>query len=190
MIFVCDNFLKDPFSVRKDALNKKYFRQENTPGYRCLDVDVLVKNYIFKKIDSLSLCNMSKIESAFQYSTGDFKEGLFHTDYGKYTCIVFLSLEPIKNSGTEICDSGILYNLPDTWADDKHRFFNNRHNFFNKVRYNLLLKKINSKFTPSYTVNNIFNRMVVFDSCNYHRAQKFFGTSISDSRLTLVSFLS
>ena len=154
------------------------------------EVDMSIKNYIFKKINSLTPYNISNIESAFQYSTKDFKEGLFHTDYGKYTCIIFLSPRPIKNSGTEICDSGMSYDIPDAWADDKHRFFNNRHNFFNRVKYDLLIKKINSKFTPSYTVNNTFNRMLVFDSCNYHRAQKFFGESILNSRLTLVSFLS
>ena len=190
MIFVCDDFLKDPFSVRKEALKSTYSSQGNTPGYRCQIVDKFVSNYILSTIKEITKNDNLKIQSGYQYSTKDFKEGLFHRDSGRYTCIIFLTPKPDKNSGTEICESNIKYEIPDKWADDKHRFYQNTYNFTNRLKYDILRRKINTKFKPNYIVENKYNRMVVFNSNNYHRAQKFFGTEIKNSRLTLLSFIS
>lgn len=41
-----------------------------------------------------------------------------------------------------------------------------------------------------FSVDNQFNRLVLFDSQTVHSAQSYFGTTILDSRLTLVIFSS
>ena len=37
---------------------------------------------------------------------------------------------------------------------------------------------------------NQFNRCAIFNSQHYHKAQRFFGNSIKDSRLTIIGFVS
>ena len=48
--------------------------------------------------------------------------------------------------------------------------------------------KQRSCFTPSINVDNVFNRCVMFDPKTWHSADNFFGTTLDDSRLTLVFY--
>ena len=69
-------------------------------------------------------------------------------------------------------------------------FHKNPFNLINRYRYGRIRKKINSYYKPNIIVTNKFNRCVIFPSHNFHRAQNFFGTSLENSRLTIVSFMS
>ena len=70
----------------------------------------------------------------------------------------------------------------------KRSFYKDTSNRLNRYRYNNLRKKFMNKNKPIVKVPNKFNRMLLFDSPLFHRAQKFFGTSIGNSRLTFVTF--
>ena len=59
----------------------------------------------------------------------------------------------------------------------------------NQEGYDRMRRQSEKKISPIVKVNNKFNRMLIFSSHLFHRAQKFFGTSLDDSRLTLVSFI-
>ena len=110
--------------------------------------------------------------------------------------MVYLSLNPPANSGTDVCDRGSYAKPSDMdFYDEKTRkiqnsFHKDPSNLIIRYQYGRIRKKINSYYTPYIlmTVPNKFNRFILFPGNNLHRAQNYFGTSLEKSRLTLVSF--
>tara|TARA_R100000008_G_C3566063_1_gene159208 strand:+ start:113 stop:739 length:627 start_codon:yes stop_codon:yes gene_type:complete len=206
MIIIQDNFLKDPYAMRSIALKQKYSSPADThyPGYRTdidYDCSAIVKDIAIKHVlptvrHLTKNPNLNSDLSAFQYVTEDYDQGSFHIDVpNTYTCIIFLSPDPPDYSGTEVCDEhpdpSHGYFSQKYWDDmieAKRSFYKDTSNRLNRYRYNNLRKKFMNKNKPIVKVPNKFNRMLLFDSPLFHRAQKFFGTSIGNSRLTFVTF--
>jgi hypothetical protein len=55
--------------------------------------------------------------------------------------------------------------------------------------YDVCRKENNDQFEKIMTVNNLFNRLVIFDSSYLHCADRFFGNTRENSRLTIVIFM-
>lgn len=187
MIHIKDNFFNDPYLIRNIGLKQEYVSEGFYPGSRSFDIPNIIENYTLSEVKYLLKNNILTCKSAFQYSTKEFKEGLFHSDNSLYTSIVFLSPNPPQKTGLEICEKCDII-LEDSDADIKHNFYKNTKNFLNSYRFNLLKNKLNKKFNPIAKIPNNFNRFILFDSSLFHRAQNFFGTSIENSRLTFISF--
>ena len=200
MIHVCDNFFEDPFEIREVALQSEYNcnTDNNTswPGFRCSTIPESITDPIlsaaqhYTKNPSLKL----GVPSSFQYVTGDCKDGVFHTDGSAlYTCMVYLSLYSPKNSGTEVCDSDLEdwdNIIPSDMTSIKREFYEDPKNLLKAKKFDRIKNKINSHFNPIAKIPNKFNRFILFPGNSFHRAQNYFGTSIEDARLILISFLS
>ena len=202
MIYVGDDFFKDPYNIRQTALKQEYTKVRNTfPGLRSL-LPEEIKNKILTEVRYL-LKDSSLImtESSFQFITKDYREGTFHhdgdsCDQKNYTSINFLSLESPPNSGTEVCettgDPDLTGVVPmEMWGRHlklKESFYENPKGFINGYKYDRMRERINSRFNPVAQIPNKFNRFLLFSGSQHHRAQKFFGTSVADARLTIVSF--
>ena len=199
MIHVEDNFFKDPYQVRSSILKQKYTTGTFLwPGVRSCTPEK-ISNYILDAARQLMQePNLKLDESTCQVIGTEYKEGGFHHDgeYADFTSINFLSLEPPSNSGTEICDTtgnpDVTGVVPmEMWGEHlriKENFYKNPKHFLNSYKYVRMRKRINSKFNPVAKIPHKFNRWLIFDSNRHHRAQKFFGTSASNARLTIVSF--
>ena len=202
MLIIKDNFFKDPYEVRRIALQGNYAPgpRYTYPGYRSFTLPQNVINHLtsevryFTKNPSLTMGG-----GAFQYITQDFISGIYHfDDEYTYTSVTFLSLDPPDNSGTEVSSVGRgdrgAPPMPDEgegWdksIEVRKDFHRDPSNFINAYKYRRTMKKINSKSKQVTQIPNKYNRFVVFDSPMFHRAQDFFGTSIEDSRLTIISF--
>ena len=200
MIHVCDNFFNDPYYVRNIALHEKYSTERfNYPGVRSYGVPESIKSNIFSKVKNFTKDSNLKIgPTTFQSIKKEFGTGIYHQDNENYICIIYLSLDPPVNSGTEICDFGIdderLESGPDSLDYERIRevqtsYFKDPFNLIKRYKYARLRRKLNSYFTPTTIVANKFNRGLIFSCKNFHRAQNFFGSSIEKSRLTIVSFM-
>ena len=199
MIHICDNFFSDPYKVRSIALKEKYVTERfNYPGLRSFNVPKEVSDQILSYVRYLTKNSSLKLtSSSFQSIMQEFGDGIYHQDRAyDYLCMIYLSLDSPLNSGTEIC--GDDEDRPDhIWANwdghgDKIRnlFHEDPFNLINRYRYGRIRKKINSYYKPNIIATNKFNRCVIFPSHNFHRAENFFGTSLENSRLTIVSFIS
>ena len=128
--------------------------------------------------------------SAF-YSIGkEWQSGVCHFDRTKYTSILYLSPEVPENSGTEIYDHNRI-NLNEYYQGNKRsKYYLSNKNYFDKLRFNRWLKKWNNKFGQGepIVISNKFNRLMIYDSQRIHRAQDYFGSTIKDSSLILISF--
>ena len=197
MIHVVDDFFVNPLEVRRTALKQKYTNNgelHNYPGIRSLN-DTFpegIKDYCLSKVRYyVGDPTLSGSDGPnFQSITKTYKESIFHRDTFPYALIVYLSLNPAPNSGTEICDSDHLPDRYDTpYIIRKTReFYTDPSNLIKRLKYYRVMRKVNSWYNPMITVDNKFNRAVIFNSLNFHRAQNYFGTSLADGRLTLIAW--
>ena len=194
MITILDNFFDDPFAIRNSALKQRYHCEGfNYPGLRTHGVSAGVTDYVQSQVRYYTKDSSAIISScSFHYITKEFKSGNFHKDATSYGVIVFLSLDPPPHTGTEICDSD---HVGDSWDNKKvtktlFDFHKDPHNLIKSYRYDRLKKKVLSFYKPIITVPNKFNRGIIFSGKrHFHRAQDFFGNSVENARLTLVSFI-
>jgi len=196
MIHICDNFFNDPYEVRRRSFDQDYQGRPSYPGVRSFSIDSNATSYIHSYVKYHTKDHNLEIgEGArFQYVTKEFGQGVYHRDDFKYICIVYLSLDAPPNSGTEVCDAGWMYDVeklePKNSGEILREFHQNpSSNLIKRFKYDRLITTINSHFKPIALAPNKFNSAVIFPANSYHRAQNFFGTSIENSRLTLVCFL-
>ena len=197
---IIDNFFKDPYSVRRLALSlKDKYRSPNSndlwPGLRC-DVPELLRSPYESKIKKITQDNKLILnECSFQYVNKSHLSGSSHIDPGRYTCITYLNENAPSNSGTLVYDErwdnenlfGRQHKIND-FGIIKGKFYTSDRTLIDRFKYSRELNKINSLFENPCAISNKFNRTLIFDSDRVHRAQHFFGSTIKDARLTLVSF--
>ena len=198
MIRITNSFFKDPYLIRNKAislLESDSFKNTNWPGKRAIPSDN-IQSQLLSKVESITNEKLKLLQSSFQVVDKSFMEGIVHCDtISKYTCVVFLNLEAPSNTGTEIYSDryGNLWgrrgHMIDDIEDTKRKFYESSRTSIDKFIFKKTLNKLNLCFKDPCTVSNKFNRGVVFESFLAHRAQNFFGNIISDSRLTLASFL-
>jgi hypothetical protein len=192
MIHIEDNFFKDPFSVRNSALKSTYKPKVdfNYPGHRS-DVPDHLSEYVLSNVRKICRDPSLKIlngDISFQYIPKVFGSGSFHTDSSQYTCVVYLYPEAPNNSGTEICDNNQKGISPKLLSRMKESSFKDPNDLIKRYGYGIIRKYCNSFYKPIVQVPNKFNRLVIFPGRHFHREQSFFGNSLVDSRLTLISF--
>ena len=201
---VIDGFLNDPYEVRAYGLKvaNQFDVDNRNITYRgerskCLsEIHPLLFDLINRKILSsfynLQTENISWVsEIKYQLTDGSFGDGWVHTDYYRpslLTGILYLTPDAPLHSGTS------LYRSKNIVSNQLHEDIKKQANRDIELRtsnYYLQCKKENNKqFEKILTVNNLFNRLFVFDSSYYHCADHFFGNTRDDSRLTLVIFIS
>lgn len=198
MIYVEDDYFSDPYNIRNVAIkNIEKFNIDTNflwPGMRWINgVEDSVKNKILKTTSNISH-NSVFSQSKFHYQIigKEYCEGSIHRDHSKYTALIFLNPNPPSDSGIEIYerkdDNKILinYNL----TQEKQKFMKSSKNFLDRFTYYNKLKKVSQLFEQPSIISNKFNRLVIFNSELYHSAQKYFGNSSSNSRLTIIGFIS
>ena len=199
-MYIIDNFFKNPYSVRQLALSlkDKYLppnSNESWPGLRC-GVPEPLRLQCESKIKKITQDDKLILNDGFfQYVDKSHLSGSSHMDPGRYTCITYLNENPPSNSGTLVYDErmeheslfGRGYKIDD-FNLIKRKFYASDRTLIDKFKYSRELNKINSLFENPCVISNKFNRTLIFDSDRVHRAQHFFGSTIKDARLILISF--
>lgn len=195
-VTILDNFYNDPYKIREYALAQSFTRHEGAswPGLRTkmlLDLDKdMYKSFVDKMLavcfnlptDHIG-CN---VDVFFQTTAEHYEEGWIHTDTGvSFAGVIYLSPNPLIDAGTSIYqENGVLQEY-DQYP--KVEFYNGETTDISKYRN--LRDTHNSNFTKTIDVSNVFNRLVLFSGEEWHRESKFFGSSLTDSRLTQVFFV-
>jgi hypothetical protein len=201
-ISVIDSFFEDPDFIRKKALSYEYGVEGNHPGYRtkCLSIiDSELNKVISHKILSLFIdlnyfiANYD-IGIAFQWTPSVWEKGWIHEDGKVYLAgVVYLMPNPPPNSGTLICeDHNNIGIIPQPLKEDAYagrQDNNNNLELHKSETYKKARKENNSKYKTSITIENVYNRALIYPANYLHAENHFFGTTIEDSRLVLVFFL-
>ena len=200
MIKIVDNFFKDPYAVRNDALSLqssfKVDSQIRWPGMRVEVTDHPILEYVAKRIRIDTNSNVRLRQGFFQLIDTSWTIGTCHADHpDTYSSIIFLNPYPPSNSGTEIYHGIRRWDPPcpvtikaQMFELRKRKYYESNKTFIDRFLFTRDAKKYNSTYKDPCVVSNKFNRMVVFDSRMSHRGQNYFGTNFSNTRLTLVSF--
>ena len=102
---VLDNFLKDPYKVRKLALSSNFEREPSSaswPGYRANLPEPFRSQYL-QQLNSILDEDLEFCQAYFQCSGKEWGSGVYHVDFGiKWTVLTFLNLNPPSHSGIEI----------------------------------------------------------------------------------------
>jgi len=200
-ISIVDNFLENPDIVRDFALALPYENsQGHFPGKRSTRIDLADKEFekiISEKMFSLFFDLFREelswiIEGSFQLISENFEKGWVHNDLSpdgwNMAGIIYLNPDPIPNSGTSFyrCKPDVNLNNIDLkdYNKIKHSFYAG--NTVNLPEYRDKRDTLFSFFEKTLTVENIFNRLLIYSTDEFHSADNFFGTSNEDSRLTFM----
>ena len=191
---IVDNFFDDPLAIRRYALEQEYKKNPANyyPGKR---TDILEKlnpdlaDYVSGKILSIFYpghYNFDKqTSSTFQMVESIVGEGWVHKDLDDklLTAIIYLSDDMPVGSGTSLYapkQEGVSKCIH---ADKKVEYIDKDGQSAKEYR-----KENDSQFVETITVENRFNRLMVFDSHLFHKAKGFVGTNKQNTRLTMVVF--
>ncbi len=203
---VVDNFFKNPDIIREFGLSLEYEVAEDGrwPGERSVflhEVNQLLYHFMIRKILSVyfDLHNVEvkwdDIQMMFQKvkKFDDLKDtvknkGWMHIDEEQtFAGIIFLTPNIDKDCGTSIYrlkDEHKDFVMSDYMPTAKKAFYSK--NNIDLDEYEKEYNKLHEKFEPITIVKNIYNRLIMFDSKEYHAANQYF--TDGDERLTFVFF--
>lgn len=201
---VCvDNFFKHPDKFRNLGLRleKKSDPNGRWPGIRTknlAEIDFQLSNELILKVFSsfidLKYTSVSWEESrvVFQEITPFSKKnknvGWIHQDSGyDLAFLIYLTPNADINSGTS------LFNIKPECIDnyvtkkqyEKEKLFKGEK--INDAEYDKALADTENMFYEKTRFSNVYNRLIAYDSNEFHRANNF--TTNTDKRLTLVGFV-
>ncbi len=198
-VAVINDFYENPDAIRKFALAQKYtFRHEEQeldyvyPGCRTKDLfelDNALQALVLKKL--VSVFHVPEfdimrwaVSSSFQSVSEIYKDGVIHTDTNTiFAGVLYLTPNAPLNSGTS------LYQKNDTFNQERYQKALNQNDERFKSGEIVMNTDYHSMFDEVVRVNNVYNTLILYEGDMFHAANKFFGTSLEDSRLAQVFFV-
>jgi hypothetical protein len=182
-IIVIDNFYDDPYKIREFAIKQTYTTHEYHPGMRSESFATEHHKEIFNKIlepfsgkitDFYPNCS----NGAFQYNTANDIKSWIHVDS--------------ENTNW----AGIIYLTPNAPVSGGTGFFKYKDGSINLLDTNLLNNdeeirdncRDNTKWELVSSVGNLFNRLVLFNSSQYHMSLNYFVDNLYNGRFMQVFF--
>jgi len=193
---IIDNFFDEPELWHHFALTQNYDLEKNClfPCMRTQPLNTINEN-IFSSfartlLNKVSLFkNLNYINAHFHSVDKTYDKGWVHDDDPTTTAtgVIFLNPTAPLHTGTTIYKDKV-----DALAEKfMSHIENDMLNFSAEERQQLnnLREEQRNTFEIDIQVENVFNRCVLFDPRVWHSADNFFGTTIEDSRLTLVFYV-
>ena len=190
-LMIIDNFYTNALETRNYILTQEFKVRGNYPGQRTTsrastDLKEIIEGYIQHfagkivdwRMPAEGDNNSAIYNGAFQYTTSRDRTWIHNDGWNNWAGVLYLTPNAPVNSGTGI-----------------YRFKDGTRNVDEaEARGN---KKIIDENSQDYTkwelvdkVGNVFNRLVLFNSKQYHASMDYFGTNKENGRLFQVFFFS
>jgi hypothetical protein len=181
-LIVSDDFYQDPLSIRHFALQQTFFPHPYHPGNRSKsflrDSDSLktrIQSLLPESAGKIVLFKSVKNNCSFQINLAN-ERSWIHSDYttSNWAGVVYLTPNPGPNSGTGFYKfrDGTLSSI-----NDKNNLSEIRQSCYDLTQWELVSQ-----------VDNVFNRLVLYDSRQYHQSTGYFGDNIDNGRLVQLFF--
>lgn len=199
-----DNFYKEPDKIREWALSLNYTPSEtgNWPGVRSKPLHLIDQKFyqeFAKKFVSIFYdINLYDIEydisTAFQLidpldqnPNSSKNTGWIHQDPSIFAAIIYLSPNINMSCGTSIFQpkNALAEQIVGKGAAVKNKFFLGDH--VDEEEYDNAITETKNNFEESIRFNNVYNRLIAFDSTQWHAANNFY--SEKQPRLTQLVFV-
>jgi hypothetical protein len=196
---IYDNFFDDPDAVRNYALSLEYTKHPGpVPGKRSEKLSEL--NYDLFNIFQMKIINLMYgagdydvgIDAYFQWVPEHYEEGWVHVDNvggenePTIAGVIYLTPNAPLYAGTSVYQKTVASDLSVIAHGMKTTFYQDDPVDMSEYRLNRDLH--NSKYEKTIDVANVYNRLFIYNTTQLHRENKFFGTTIENSRLILVFF--
>jgi hypothetical protein len=195
---VFDNFYEDPDLVRQFALDQEFFKgnRGSWPGVRTELLHLVNREFFdaFSKklmliVKDYGFTEFIELQTGFQAIDETYGRGWVHDDDPKLNIagVVYLNPDSPLGAGTVLYEdqadfNGNMYTeifMKDVITDTAEARQQNA-----KYREEQI-----KNFTPTVTIESVYNRCIIFDPRNWHSAEHFFGNSHDTARLTQVFFI-
>jgi hypothetical protein len=202
-VTVVDNFYDNPEEIRKFALEQTFTnntgKKEIFPGGRTDELHVLNRDLFdtcFRKIFAMFHdYGFSEVEwdvsCKFQLVNENYETGWIHKDNTSVLAgVIYLTPDAQLNSGTSIYIPNSKFNQKqyEEYEQYKDNYFKNIDSIDPTV-FKQKREENNFCFNETIKINNVFNRLVLYQGSSFHSANNFFGKTLEDSRLTQVFFV-
>jgi hypothetical protein len=177
-IIIIENFYENPLEVRNFALKQNYKKDLYYPGNRTKS---FANDEIKNKLENIIKPFAGNIvyfsndndndNGTFQYATS-YDHTWIHKDNDK---------------DNDINWTGIVYLTPDAPFSSGTTIYKYKNQLASKTELEKFSKDY-SKWDIVDNIGNVFNRLLIFDSTQYHASTNYFGTDIYNSRLFQVFF--
>lgn len=196
---IYDNFFEDPDAVREYALSINYSKHPGAvPGKRSEPLSQL--NPDLFNIFQMKIINLIygagdydvAIDAFFQWVPEHYEEGWVHTDgFGKenepsIAGVIYLTPNAPLDAGTSVYKKTIASDIISISHGMKNSFYQD--DPVDMSEYRLHRDLHNASYEKTIDVSNVYNRLFIYNTTQLHRENRFFGTTIKDSRLILVFF--
>jgi hypothetical protein len=184
-LLIIDNFYNNPMETRNYILTQEFTVKGNYPGQRTISyanshLKEMIQGYIKHFAGNITEWSEggNSYNGSFQYTTSRNRTWI-HTDhYNNWAGVLYMTPNAPVTSGTGI------YRFKDGTRFEEEK----------KIRDNT---KLIDDLSQDYTkweivdvVGNIFNRLVLFNSKQFHASLDYFGTNKENGRLFQVFFFS
>ena len=192
-ITVIDTFLEAPELWREYALKQEYYRDECAPypGLRTKPLNELNPDLFASLAKKLvkhchGAIEFPHLQITFTLVDETFGTGWLHQDEPHYNIAGVIYLNPISPLGT---GTG-FYNHAGVTVESFMHLAIDEYNSEPADRTKFETDKLRQKsiFNKTMTVENEFNRCVMFHPNHWHGADRFFGNSRETTRLTINFF--
>ena len=192
-IKVIDTFLESPDLWREYALKQEYYRDELAPypGLRTKSLNKLNPDLFASLARKLiKHCHGAKdfphLEITFALVDETFGTGWLHQDEPHYNIAGMIYLNPIAPRGT---GTG-FYNYANFTEEPFMQLALDEYNSepADRTKFETAKQRQQSFFNKTMTVENEFNRCVMFHPNHWHGADRFFGNTKENTRLTINFF--
>ena len=182
-LLVIDNFYNNAMETRKYVLTQDFKVRGNYPGQRTeshanLHLKTMIEGYISHFAGKITQWPLEKeaYNGAFQYTTSRDRTWIHNDEWNNWAGVLYLTPNAPVTSGTGIYrfNDGTRTSI-EAEAYGKTELLNN-----NSQDY--------TKWELVDRIGNIFNRLILFNSKQYHASQDYFGTTKEDGRLFQVFF--
>lgn len=171
-IVVVDGFYVDPFYVRATALASSFDVRGNYPGLRTRP---FLNDSIRAAVQALVRLPIvfwpdDEYNGSFQYATARDRTWIHADQTTNYAGVVYLTPDAPPSSGTSFYQhipTGLRFYPPT--AELQQQCDHDSQDY--------------TKWVKLDTVANIFNRIILFDSRQYHASDPYFGDSLANARL-------
>lgn len=194
---VIDNFYENPELWREFALDLEFYKgnRGSWPGVRSdflqnLDSELfrLLSSKLMHVLNDYGYCEFLELQTTFQLIDETYGEGWVHDDDPHFTVagLIYLNLEAPVGAGTTLYSNQTDFNgevYSEIFMNDVLVATDEEREKHAKYR-----KDQRAHFTPTTTIESVFNRCIIFDPRTWHSANTFFGKEKSDTRLTQVFF--
>ena len=191
-----DDFFETLEMIRSFALSQDFFKGDRGywPGVRSKMLDETSTELFNLMQYNILNClpqfkKFEKFESTFHLCNESYVRGWVHDDAPDVNVagFVYLSPNPPLNTGTTFFEDSIeqmMSQYLEPFMDDVSRMPDEPP----RLEYSKYRDEQISWFKKSLSIDNMFNRAIIFDPRTWHAADNFFGTTKEDSRLTIVFF--